>query len=196
MTKREASRETLERLAEAVDSAARATDDPGGCPPELFERTFRERCEALSAYRAEIAPLRTRAEVDADISREARRFFGDVLTDASIERHDRLKELVREPTQDSGPSSDDRAPSAMPAGADLSDPTPLQQAARDALDRMEAAEACSCEESEALRAEIAVLRVKISDCANYAQAGIGKGKYPSCTAEASCRWIYQRLTSP
>lgn len=57
-------------------------------------------------------------------------------------------------------------------------------------------EACGCEESDALKAEIAVLRAKISDCANHAQSGLGHGKYPSCSAETACRWIYQRLTNP
>ena len=38
-------------LAEAVDAAARACD-LDGTPPELFQRTFLARCEALAAYRA------------------------------------------------------------------------------------------------------------------------------------------------
>lgn len=64
---REAPVEVMRRLCEAVDAAAAAADDPRGCPPELFQRTFNERCDALTAYRAAIAPKRTRAEVDAEI---------------------------------------------------------------------------------------------------------------------------------
>ena len=39
-------------LAEAVDAAARACDAPEGTPPDLFQRTWLARCEALTAYRA------------------------------------------------------------------------------------------------------------------------------------------------
>ena len=49
-------------LAEAVDAAARACDAPEGTPPDLFQRTWLARCEALTAYRATLPKLRSRAE--------------------------------------------------------------------------------------------------------------------------------------
>lgn len=56
------------RLAESVDAAARACDALDGTPPDVFQRTFNARCQALEAYRATLPKLRTRAEVDAEIA--------------------------------------------------------------------------------------------------------------------------------
>jgi hypothetical protein len=62
MTRKLASRETLERLAEAVDAYGRQN--------HMFEAEHVTPVrEALRAYRAEITPpLRTRAEVDTEIA--------------------------------------------------------------------------------------------------------------------------------
>ena len=96
---REASVETLRRLAEASELYERKVADIE-CPDEPESIQFRE---ALAAYRSEIAPLRTRAEVDAEIVKAARDpYFGDGMSVAI------LKALCREPTRDSGPSSVDK----------------------------------------------------------------------------------------
>ena len=68
MTKREASRETLERLAEAVDSHKLLWMHANK------SAAWEDLSDALSAYRAEITPpLRTRAEVDAEIAATIRK---------------------------------------------------------------------------------------------------------------------------
>lgn len=101
-SRREAPVEVMRELCEAVDAAAVAADDPRGCPPELFERAFRERCEALAAYRAAIAPkLRTRAEVDAEIATIVRTAYGSGtfhIRCGCAEVSPRVEELCREQT--------------------------------------------------------------------------------------------------
>lgn len=89
---REASVETLRRLAEAVDTAVR----PGhaGLAADIVS-------DALAAYRAEIAPLRTRAEVDAEIVERVRLAervapAGAMMWDEMLRRD--LQTLCREPT--------------------------------------------------------------------------------------------------
>jgi len=82
---REPSVATLRRLAEAVDEHARI-NDPGGTSPSRYR-------EQLAAYRAEIAPLRTRAEVDAEIVALVR--SGSIHERGN---YGRLDELRHEPT--------------------------------------------------------------------------------------------------
>lgn len=110
--KRRAPTEVLERLAEAVDEHARI-NDPGGTSPSRYR-------EQLAAYRAAVAPLRTRAEVDAEIVATVRAKDG-------WHNSARLCELISEPTaMNSGPSSADTEevpsprPPVSPAGADYS----------------------------------------------------------------------------
>ena len=161
--KRQASRETLERLAEAADKhAALCRDADGGDRIKYQDNelgsALREVDSALAAYRAETTPLRTRAEVDAALAAVCREGRGDWIA--------RVQVLVQEPTQDSGPSSDDRVPSAMPAGADLSDsndtgvirlfdcPVHPNRPVEGCATCAEEAEACSCEEAEGLKKEL------------------------------------------
>lgn len=109
-------------LAEAVDAAARACD-LDGTPPELFQRTFLARCEALAAYRATAPRLRTRAEVDAEMVSLMRDRCGRGGTlDEDQQLWIRFNELAREPTAD-------------PHEPTQPEPDP---------------EACSCDESERL----------------------------------------------
>lgn len=191
--------------------------------------------QAVQAAAETRVPLRTRADVDAELGRLCRQYFGgDLASQQSLlSIHERLKVVSHEPTapETYGPRSvDDRgsSPGRDPAtGATSSDPRPKcircgrpwtpaegedatehpclncdavrlmhgkppERAAPDLPDP----EPCGCEEAEVLKAEIAILRAKISDCANHAQGGLGSEKFPSCMAETACRWIYQRLTTP
>jgi hypothetical protein len=89
MTRKPASRETLERLAEALAANIRG---PG--PWDAVSK-------ALHAYEAETTPpLRTRAEVDAEIVKHAR-----VVYIPEVLRHDGygvLADLLQEPTAPEG----------------------------------------------------------------------------------------------
>lgn len=101
--RRRAPIEALERLAEAVDAYANQNHMFGS------EHVTPVR-ETLAAYRAAVAPLRTRAEVDAEIGRIMRDAYsagpGAVSFSAFTSLH--LSRLCSEPTApDSGPSSAD-----------------------------------------------------------------------------------------
>lgn len=83
--------------------------------------SYRARAYALSAYRAESTPLRTRAEVDAEIAkcvRDHQRADGTMIFDAMLRGE--LERLCSEPT----------APEPAPEGE------AKRQAALDALDRV------------------------------------------------------------
>ena len=120
--RRRAPIEVLERLAEAFDSNWK-NDAPGA-----VER-YAELMAAHQAYRAATAPLRTRAEVDADIATLLRE---DVAHGPAVDclGYDRtakkLRLLCAEPT------SDEPAP---PIGVSFPEP-------------------CSCEESTALHGRL------------------------------------------
>ncbi len=167
-------------LAEAADAAARACDAPEGTPPEVFTRTWFARCEALAAYRATAPkPLRTRAEVDADIAAKVRgctRRDGLLVDGELLKEARRLCLLVREPTADPQPygsSSDESAssprvdaaagaaysgPRPTPATKESSDTAGVEAGAANRIADHDAdqreVEACSCEESEALKDEL------------------------------------------
>jgi hypothetical protein len=66
-------------------------------------------------------PLRTRAEVDAEIALRVRSCIGRCFWDMNSPIEKDLTRLCAEPTSDSGPSSADAVtpPAASPAGADL-----------------------------------------------------------------------------
>lgn len=115
------SRETLERLARAQ----LAEHVPSEAARQLLDLT-----EATKAVRSEARlPLRTRAEVDAQIVRTVRIWWGapepGLVHGLHSNTVEALESLCAEPTQDSGPSSADGAevssprPPASPAGADL-----------------------------------------------------------------------------
>jgi hypothetical protein len=128
---REASVATLRRLAEAVERWHGSHVEGRGYAIAFAE----EALPALAAYRSEIAPLRTRAEVDAEIATLIRDYHRHITRPGWKERCDwdsfsvgqknDLERLCREPTRDSGPSSADAEevpsprPPASPAGADL-----------------------------------------------------------------------------
>jgi hypothetical protein len=104
-------------LAEAVDAAARACDAPEGTPSEVFTRVWFARCEALAAYRATAPkPLRTRAEVDADIAARTRELVrigrGDFTS---------VWALCDEPTAESGCKSEEHEPDPEACSCDESE---------------------------------------------------------------------------
>jgi hypothetical protein len=123
---REASVATLRRLAEAVDAYGkemRVFETPGVAP---LATCYRQLSNALAAYRSEIAPLRTREQVDADIAALTRQCVDDEWAgDDDYAKWEKITALCRELTRDSGPSSADGEevpsprPPASPAGADL-----------------------------------------------------------------------------
>lgn len=95
MTKRQASRQTLERLAEAADRYVGPNGERMGSNDGI------ELAAYVSAYRAEITPpLRTRAEVDAEIVRHARSTYDPHTLEA--DGYGVLAELLREPTAPEG----------------------------------------------------------------------------------------------
>jgi hypothetical protein len=79
---------------------------------------------ALTQWREQCrSPLRTRAEVDAEIADEVRRFpFLDYRAKVTITGIvvERLRSLAREPTSDSGPSSVDAADGGPPPAVPVS----------------------------------------------------------------------------
>jgi|ERR1041384_7962228 hypothetical protein len=97
--KREASVETMRRLCEAADSWFSGDPIRRGRPID----------DAIAAYRAETAPLRTRAVVDAEIARAVRSVFADLHPDTMPDwmrgTIEALRRLCLEPTApDDGPS--------------------------------------------------------------------------------------------
>ena len=91
MTRKPASRETLERLARALDT--HHLDAPVSGDRMLMD--------ALAAWRAEITPpLRTRAEVDAEIANLMRGVYraGVGAVSYSADESLRLSRLCTEPT--------------------------------------------------------------------------------------------------
>jgi hypothetical protein len=90
--KREASRETLERLARALDT--HHLDAPVSGDRMLMD--------ALTAWRAEIAPrLRTRADVDAEIATICRVAYGAgniAVVSGAVNMSNRIEKLCAEPT--------------------------------------------------------------------------------------------------
>lgn len=149
--------ETLLKLAEAVDTYERKVADIE-MPQEPESKAL---AESLSAYRRELKPLRTRAEVDAEIAglvRGANR-LGAGNGIRSMLYADKLAALCSEPLAPDptetgacppecpecpkpyGPSSVDSAdcsPSSVPAaGATFSEP-----------------EACGCEQSDDLKDQL------------------------------------------
>ncbi|HEX5011676.1 MAG TPA: hypothetical protein VFY71_14885 [Planctomycetota bacterium] len=83
-------------LAEAVDAAARVCDATEGTPPDLFQRAWQARCDALAAYRATAPKLRTRAEVDAERILNLDAFRAGVINGCALV--DRDQALCREET--------------------------------------------------------------------------------------------------
>lgn len=107
--KREASVETMRRLAEAVDKFWNAPMDAA-----VTMAAHGAVADALAAYRSEIAPLRTRAEVDSEIAAAVRECYGKRAREEPLlprhlwnEKALRLIDLCREPTapEASGPPS-------------------------------------------------------------------------------------------
>lgn len=150
--------ETVREPCAALDDYERRVDDIDTLEPE-----GKRLSAALDGWRSECRiPLRTRAEVDAEIAQECRDYYErvtrgdgssyradnkppqwDALTSGEVER---LNRLCREPTSDSGPSSVDAAdgdgplpPSApvSPAGADLSPPPAYFRLLHQYLEHME-----------------------------------------------------------
>ncbi len=117
MTPSQARIDAALRLARAVDIMDR--EYPGESTPRVSE--------ALSAYRATLPRLRTRAEVDADLVHQLRRY-----AKLTIEHRDRsnlwpdIERLCAEPTAPEGPEVEANG-----------DPDP-----------------CSCEQSEALKDQL------------------------------------------
>lgn len=88
MTQPEIPRAVLEALAEAVDAF---WDKPGDSAPMHEVRV------ALNFYRAAKRPLRTKAEVDADLVNAVRKWIADV---EDVIAYRKLKILCSEPTRD------------------------------------------------------------------------------------------------
>jgi hypothetical protein len=131
--KRRAPLEVLERLAEAVDEwAGGVSFYPNSSEPgKLLHEAV---CNALAAYRAATAQLRSRAEVDAEIVGLVRSFVDDkgmAEEGRYWDLRSKMFSLCREPT--SGPG-DESAPE---------DP-----------------EACSCDESEGLKRKLLDIRTE------------------------------------
>jgi hypothetical protein len=154
MTQRKASPETMARLCEAIDQRLRRT---GAEPPH-------EWAAELAAYRAETTPpLRSRAEVDAEIVTEARLYWAGPRTATPL-RERRLNALCAEPT------APEPAPSAEPYRVhDLRNTfTSHDQDTREERP-------CGCEEAEALKRSLREIRTEIgiwSDCHKSATATI------------------------
>lgn len=152
------SRETLERLASATDLWAGEFDEQ-----PLHAGVTKDYCRAMAAARTEalVPPLRTRAEVDAEIAREIREstesgiYCEDCLCPeggGDNGRAERIRALCREPLAPElnhtdvlqapgfdGPCFKTRA-EARASAAEAADPDP-----------------CSCEEALGLRGRIAQL---------------------------------------
>lgn len=145
VTARKAPVEVLQALCEALDAAEPRMSTP------LGPRTK----AALKAYRVAIAPLRTRAEVDAEIGRELRSSVignlacNDCLCPENLndnpdsnERAKRLRALCAEPT------SPDPAP----------EPSTFTTRHGDVIDLGAEPEVCSCDESEHLIRKLQYIR--------------------------------------
>jgi hypothetical protein len=141
MPKREAPESVMRDLCEAVDAwygMDNTEAQPGWC--EESKRMF----AAMQAYRAATAPLRTRAEVDAERLLNLDAWRANVISSTELCMRDSI--LCSEQT--SGPGGEDAdPPPCAPPGATYS---PL-------VERVLASdepEACSCDEALALREKL------------------------------------------
>lgn len=161
--KRRAPIEVLERLAEAQANIYRDLHNGDErLPPDV------------AAYRAATAPLRTRAEVDAEIV-DMVRMSGStpgVPPELSPSSHylRRLSDLCSEPT------ADDHGSSSTPAAKESRDNAGVSAGPANALvDRVLASdepepEKCGCDESEGLRRELEKFRNEL-DATRIESAG-------------------------
>ncbi len=162
------SRETLERLAQSIHTshAADVASDA-----HLQERLGDARTEAI------VPPLRTRAEVDAEIAQKVRNCYMPTTGVHVYPEHlENLGELVAEPlAPDPGPIIDCEFPEAAPGpdecerGGDciesITRPGFCAKCEREMPRRVHGAadpEACSCEESERLKARVRELESAVS----------------------------------
>ena len=144
MTPNQARIEAALRLADAVTTA----QNRGWTLPDCVEGQWH-------AYRATLPKLRTRAEVDAEIATVIRDYHRHITRPGwkeqpdwdsfSVGQKNELNQLCAEPT----------APE---------EPTPLQQAARQALDRMEASDPpdpCGCDQSNDLSRKLQEIQTEV-----------------------------------
>lgn len=170
MTARQAPVEVMQALCEAFNEWDSCLD--GG---ERRNLIWREKvAPALSAYRAAIAPLRTRLTLEERVAR-LERATEYAPYQGKLEVLRGIRDDLLEPTADPAPEADP-----------LPDP-----------------EACGCEEAEHLKRELERFRAeldktriesaqraaKLSDIANHAQGGTGKSAHPYCMGETACREI-------
>jgi hypothetical protein len=135
--------------------------------------------QALVEKGAATAPLRTRQEVDAEIASLCRECIADEWQDLSIDKWDTVTRLCTEPTE---PTEPEKARSRRECG----DCGLLYEGSECPAHEPEA---CSCEESEALKCQLRLVRAQ-------AQQGLTSSTYPSCKAEAACREILLLLGEP
>lgn len=162
----EADRKVLEALAKAVDIWLH-------CNPKLGTSACTK--EALAAYRAATAPLRTRASVDAEIAGYVRSKtmvpLGACFFDMT-----KLSRLCSEPTRDEPEESHQERHERMNAAgvekmaAILGKKTRAEwdgepNATTDHDADLREPEACSCEKSEALRKKLSAVFSEVNACA-------------------------------
>jgi hypothetical protein len=144
---------TPERIAAAL-ALAEAVD---AYDTKATEETAKAHQVTLAAYRATAPkPLRTRAEVDAEIGEQVRLYVAAYRVQ-SDECAVTLRKLCQEPTADPKPygSSSDESPSSprvdAAAGAAYSPANRITDHDADQREPLEDPEACGCEQSDDLK---------------------------------------------